>query len=157
MKNQRSKALQRILFWLWLASNIALRKKTFFKHEISTTSCFWISGSPGDIYLVKLLPSQIPNRIGIPKSFSVVLPPPISPPYESPIIAYNLSFDPVSKWNKLTLWNSMIFVSFRIQILREINFEGPWIPKSAILPHLEALNFDLCEFLHFFKGCNLPK
>ena len=38
-----------------------------------------------------------------------------------------------------------------IQILREINFEDSWSVKSAILPHLKALNFNFYEFLHFLK------
>ena len=35
------------------------------------------------------------------------------------------------------------------QILREINFRVSKSAKSAIFTHLEALNFDLYEFLHF--------
>ena len=35
------------------------------------------------------------------------------------------------------------------QILREIKFGDSRSPKSAIYTHLEALNFDLYEFLHF--------
>ena len=38
-----------------------------------------------------------------------------------------------------------------IQNLREINFEDSWSAKSAILTHLEALNFDFYEFLHFLR------
>ena len=38
------------------------------------------------------------------------------------------------------------------QILREINFEDSGSVNSAILPHLEALNFDIYEFLHFVKA-----
>ena len=38
------------------------------------------------------------------------------------------------------------------QILREINFEDSWSAKSDILPHLDALNFDIYEFLHFLKA-----
>ena len=34
-------------------------------------------------------------------------------------------------------------------ILREINYEDFWSAKSAILTHLEALNFGFYEFLHF--------
>ena len=37
-------------------------------------------------------------------------------------------------------------------ILREINFEDSWSAKSAILTHLEALNFDFYEFLHILKA-----
>ena len=46
-----------------------------------------------------------------------------------------------------------------IQILREINFGDSWWakPKSAILSHLEALNFDSYEFLHFLKAENDQK
>ena len=44
------------------------------------------------------------------------------------------------------------FHSFSItQILREITFGDSRSAKSAILTHLEALNFDLYEFLHFLK------
>ena len=39
-----------------------------------------------------------------------------------------------------------------IQIFREINFNEFEGPKSVILTHLEALNFDSYEFLHFLKG-----
>ena len=43
--------------------------------------------------------------------------------------------------------------SFSItQILREIYFEDFRNAKSAILSHLEALNFDLYEFLDFFES-----
>ena len=46
-----------------------------------------------------------------------------------------------------------IFYDFCIiQNLREINFEDFWSAKSAILPHLEALNFDIYDFLHFLKA-----
>ena len=38
------------------------------------------------------------------------------------------------------------------QILREINFGDSRNAKSAISTHLEALNFDLHEFLHFLKA-----
>ena len=38
------------------------------------------------------------------------------------------------------------------QILREINFGDSKSAKSAILTHLEALNFDLNEFLHFWEA-----
>ena len=37
-------------------------------------------------------------------------------------------------------------------ILREINFWNSRSAKSAILIHLEALNFDFYEFLHFLKA-----
>ena len=39
-----------------------------------------------------------------------------------------------------------------IQILREINFEDSRSAKSAILTHLEALDFDFHEFSHFWKA-----
>ena len=39
-----------------------------------------------------------------------------------------------------------------IQILREINFEDSSSAKSAILPNLEALNFDFYEFLPFLNA-----
>ena len=49
-----------------------------------------------------------------------------------------------------TLWK---FHDFSItQILREINFGDSRSAKSAILTHLEALNFDFNEFLHFLKA-----
>ena len=38
------------------------------------------------------------------------------------------------------------------QILREINFDDSGSAKSAILTHLEALNFDFNVFLHFLKA-----
>ena len=38
------------------------------------------------------------------------------------------------------------------QILREIKFGDSRSSKSAIYTHLEALNFDLYEFLHFLKA-----
>ena len=38
------------------------------------------------------------------------------------------------------------------QILREINFEDFKSAKSAILTHLEALNFDFYEFLLFLNA-----
>ena len=49
-----------------------------------------------------------------------------------------------------TVWNFHNFST--TQILREINFEDSRIAKSAILTHLEALNFDFYEFLRFFKA-----
>ena len=39
-----------------------------------------------------------------------------------------------------------------IEILREINFEDSRSAKLAILTHLEALNFDIYEFLHILKA-----
>ena len=51
-----------------------------------------------------------------------------------------------------TVWKFHYFCI--IQILREINFEDIRSAKSAILPYLEALNFDLYEFLHFLKAEN---
>ena len=51
-----------------------------------------------------------------------------------------------------------IFQDFSItDILREINFKDSRSAKSAILTHLEALNFDLYEFLHFLKAEIDPK
>ena len=38
------------------------------------------------------------------------------------------------------------------QILREINFVDSIRAKSAILTHLEALNFDFYQFLHFWEA-----
>ena len=38
------------------------------------------------------------------------------------------------------------------QILREINFKDCGNAKFAILTHLEALNFDFNDFLHFLKA-----
>ena len=38
------------------------------------------------------------------------------------------------------------------QFLREINFGDSISAKCAILTHLEAMNFDLYEFLHFLKA-----
>ena len=35
------------------------------------------------------------------------------------------------------------------QILREINFWDSWSAKSAILTHLEALNFNFYDFFQF--------
>ena len=49
-----------------------------------------------------------------------------------------------------TVWK---FRDFSIsQILRETNFWDSRSAKSAILTHLEALNFNLEEFLHFFRA-----
>ena len=38
------------------------------------------------------------------------------------------------------------------QILREINFWGCTSAKSTIITHLDALNFDSYEVLHFLKA-----
>ena len=38
------------------------------------------------------------------------------------------------------------------QILREINFEDSRSSKSAILTHLEDLDFDIYEFVHFLEA-----
>ena len=38
------------------------------------------------------------------------------------------------------------------QILREINFGDSRSAKSAILTHLEGLNFDFYAFLHFLRA-----
>ena len=49
----------------------------------------------------------------------------------------------------ITVWK---FQDFSItQILREIIFGDSRNAKSAILTHLETLNSDLYEFLHFLK------
>ena len=49
-----------------------------------------------------------------------------------------------------TVWK---FQDFSVtQILREINFWDSKNAKLAILTHLEALNFDFQEFLHFLKA-----
>ena len=45
---------------------------------------------------------------------------------------------------------------YHLDFLREINFGDSSGAKSAILSHLEALNFDFYEFLHFLKAENLP-
>ena len=47
------------------------------------------------------------------------------------------------------MWN---FHDFTItQILREINFGDSRSAKCAIFIHLEAMNFDFYEILHFYK------
>jgi len=51
---------------------------------------------------------------------------------------------------KITVWTFQDFST--IQILREINFGDSLRAKSAILAHLEALNFDFYAFLHFLKA-----
>ena len=57
---------------------------------------------------------------------------------------------PEKKGYMCTVWK---FHDFSItQILREINFGDSRSAKSAILTHLEALNFDFYEFLHFLKA-----
>ena len=43
-------------------------------------------------------------------------------------------------------------VSSANTILREINFWDSRSAKSAILTHLEALNFEFHEFLHILKA-----
>ena len=56
-----------------------------------------------------------------------------------------------------TVWK---FHGFSItQILREINFGEKGSAKYAILTHLDALNFDFHDFLHFFKAkiCHIDK
>ena len=57
----------------------------------------------------------------------------------------------VSQWEKqiryITVWK---FHDFSItQILREINFRGSRIAKTAVLTHLQALNSDFYKLLHF--------
>ena len=44
-----------------------------------------------------------------------------------------------------------------IQFLREIKDDKSSVSKSAILTHLEALNFDFYEFLYFFKAPSIYK
>ena len=59
-----------------------------------------------------------------------------------------VSFDQ-NDWTFITVWK---FHDFSItQILREINFEDSRSAKTAILTHLEALNFAI------FEGRNLQK
>jgi len=56
---------------------------------------------------------------------------------------------PIMKYltSQNTVWN---FHDFSItQILRETNFEDSRSAKSVISIHLETLNFDFYEFLHF--------
>ena len=56
---------------------------------------------------------------------------------------------------KLWVWVSQcgeIQYFYTIQILREINFRYSGIAKSAILTHLEALNFEFYAFLHLWKA-----
>ena len=53
---------------------------------------------------------------------------------------------------KLKCGNFMIFSI--TQILGEINFGGSRSAKSAILTHLENLNFDFEKFLNFFRADN---
>ena len=50
------------------------------------------------------------------------------------------------------------FHAFSItQILREINFRDSRSANYAILSHLEAINVDFWEFLHFVKPENDQK
>ena len=49
-----------------------------------------------------------------------------------------------------TVWKFRDFSN--IQILREINFGDSKSAKSAILTHLEDLNFDFYEFFHFLRA-----
>ena len=51
-----------------------------------------------------------------------------------------------------TLDSMEISLSCITQILREIRFEDYKSAYSAIFTHLEALNFDFDEFLHFLKA-----
>ena len=50
----------------------------------------------------------------------------------------------------VTVWKVQNFSI--TQILREIKFGDSRSAKSTILTHLESLNFDFYEFLHFFKA-----
>ena len=53
---------------------------------------------------------------------------------------------------RYTVWK---FKNFSItQILRESNFGDSSSVKSDIFTHLEALNFDFYEFLHFLRAEN---
>ena len=55
-----------------------------------------------------------------------------------------------SPTSKITVWkNQNVSIT---QNLREINFVDSRSAKSAILTHLEALNCDFYEFLHFWKA-----
>ena len=55
-----------------------------------------------------------------------------------------------SKVEVCTVWK---FHDFSItQILREINFGDSTSAKSAILTHLDVLNFAFDEILHFLKA-----
>ena len=49
-----------------------------------------------------------------------------------------------------TVWKCQDFSA--TQIFREINFEDSKKANSDIWAHLEALNFDIYEFLHFLKA-----
>ena len=50
------------------------------------------------------------------------------------------------------------YTNFSIsQILREINFEESRSAKSAIVTHLEALDFNFHEFVHAFKFTKLTQ
>ena len=53
-----------------------------------------------------------------------------------------------------TVWK---FHDFSItQILRQINFGDSWSAKSAILPHLEALNYNFLWIFALFEGWIVP-
>ena len=49
-----------------------------------------------------------------------------------------------------TIWKLQKFSN--TQIFREINFGGSRGEKSDIIAHLEAMNFDFYDFLHFLKA-----
>ena len=51
---------------------------------------------------------------------------------------------------EMTVWKFQDFSI--IHILREINFEDSRSAKSTILTNLEALNFAIQDFLHYFKA-----
>ena len=56
----------------------------------------------------------------------------------------------IRKSRRGTVWK---FRDFSItQILREINFGDSRKAKSAIFTHFEPLDFDFCEFLHFWTA-----
>ena len=50
------------------------------------------------------------------------------------------------------MWKFQDISNAQTQIFREIKMEDSWSAKSAILTHLEALNLDVYEFLHFLKA-----
>ena len=67
-----------------------------------------------------------------------------------------LFIDLKSVFSTLTsVWNCTVWKFHDIsitQILREINFGDSTRAKSAVLTHLEALNFEFYELLHFLKA-----
>ena len=54
---------------------------------------------------------------------------------------------------KIAIFEMWLFHEFSItQILREINFGDSRSAKSAVVTHLEVLNFAFYENLHFLKA-----